>query len=303
MFRFYRFQSPFLFIFFLISVVLIFTGSIFWKKPQLCMDSCYDVVIPVHKKDVYQLPDMLNNTRKTLIGYRNIHIISSDPQLTQQQVGLCSDCYFHNENLFPFYNLLMKETKRKRSGWLLQQLIKLYAADYIPTLSENYFVLDSEVYFLRPLSFLTTDGRAILTPGMKKTSNGQFHKPYFDHMRILHPSLQRVDVKISGIADHMLMNKKIVHQLFKLVEDYHSKPFWRVFIDSVNWDTKSSASEFEIYFNYIAKYHNDTFVLRPLYLGSFSESKRGASVQKYRVLGPAKPDYVTKHCYISTKCM
>jgi len=303
MFRFHRSQTPFLFVFFLIFVVLIFSGFTFAKKPQLCEKSCYDVVIPVHKKDVYQLSDMLSNTHNTLIGYRNIHIISSDPKFTQEVVRTCSQCYFHNENVFPFYNLLMKEMKKKRSGWLLQQLIKLYAADYIPNLSENYFVLDSEVYFLRPLGFLTVDGRAILTPGMKKTSNGQFHKPYFDHMRLLHPSLQRVDKKISGITDHMLMNRVVIHQLFNLVEDYHSKPFWRVFIDSVNWDTSSSASEFEIYYNYIAKYHKDTFILRPLYLGAFSESKRSPSIHRYRMFGPAKPDYITKHCYMSTKCV
>ena len=126
---------------------------------------------------------------------------------------------------------------------------------------------------------------AMLIPGMKKTCNGQFHKPYFDHMRVLHPSLQRVDNKISGIADHMLMNKKIVHQLFKLVEDYHSKSFWRVFIDSVNWDLVSPASEFEIYFNYIAKYHNDTFILRPLYTEKYNPKRKSPVSRAWFSLG------------------
>ena len=283
--------------------MFLFAPYSFSEKLQQCEKSCYDVVIPVHKRDVYQLPDMLKNMRNTLVGYRDIHIITSDPMLTQDIIGACSDCHFHNENIFPFYTMLMKTLKRQRSGWLLQQLIKLYAGDYIPSLSENYFVLDSEVYFLRPLGFLTVDGRAIVTPGLKKTSNGQYHKPYFDHMRLLHPSLERVDTRISGIADHMLMNRNILHQLFKLVEDYHSKPFWRVFIDSVKWDVSlSPASEFEIYYNYIAKYHSDAFVLRPLQLGVFPGSRQRSSTRWYKLFGSAKPDYTTKHCYLSTEC-
>ena len=52
--------------------------------------------------------------------------------------------------------------KLTRNGWYLQQLLKLYAGLTIPNILENYLVVDSDVFFLKPIHFYE-DGKFIYT--------------------------------------------------------------------------------------------------------------------------------------------
>lgn len=56
-----------------------------------------------------------------------------------------------------------------------------------------------------------------------------------------------------------------------MVEDKHNKPFWQVFIlcviEHLNHPihaAESGASEYELYFNYMLKYHPDKIIVRSL---------------------------------------
>jgi hypothetical protein len=89
-------------------------------------------------------------------------------------------------------------------------------------------------------------------------------------MNLLHNSFLKVYNK-SGICHHMLFNKNYVQEIFELVENNHSVPFWKVFILSVDehtnndiMATESGASEYELYFNYMVKNHLDKIFIRKL---------------------------------------
>ena len=128
---------------------------------------------------------------------------------------------------------------------------------------DNYLIIDADVFFLKPMIFMDKEN-PIFSVG------DEFHEPYFEHMSLLHSSFDRIYNK-SGICHHMLFNKKYINEIFNIVEEYHNKPFWEVFILSIkehlkynNMFYESGASEYELYFNYVVKNHREDIIIRNL---------------------------------------
>jgi len=214
----------------------------------------FDIVIPVGPNDSFIIKGMIEHTIKNIIGYRNIYLVSYDPNIKIDK------CITINENIFPFNKESISEIigYHERVGWYLQQLIKLYSGSTIPGILNNYLVIDSDTHFMNPTNFFN-NGLPLYNYGI------EYHIPYFDHMNKLHPILTKQTTH-SGICHHMVFQQNILIDLFKLVEDYHKKEFFKVFLESINKNDilGSGASEYEIYFNYLHIYHKDLFIIRPL---------------------------------------
>ena len=221
----------------------------------------FDIVIPVAPNDIKYIHEQVEYTKKNIIGYRNIYIISYKPDLCVK------DCIVIPETLFPFSidTVALYHSKHKQNGWYLQQLLKLYAGFVIPDILDNYLVIDSDTYFLKPTEFITDK---IL---LYNFSN-EYHKEYFNHMSRLLPTLIKMDKNKSGICHHMIFNKNIIKVLFNKVECHYNiinkdnKTFYEIFLLCVdkNWYSGSGASEYEIYFNFIQLYYRDDFKIREL---------------------------------------
>jgi hypothetical protein len=171
-----------------------------------------------------------------------------------------------DEKIFPFNinDLIIKFGNNNRNGWYLQQLLKLYAGNVIPGILKNYLIIDSDTYFLKPTAFINHNNKYMYTTGI------EYHIPYFNHMNKLHPLLKKSH-SYSGISHHMIFNRQIIKEMFNLVEDFHKKEFWVIFIEMVDEHTKhhinaaeSGASEYELYFNYMNQYHRDKILVRNL---------------------------------------
>jgi hypothetical protein len=219
------------------------------------MDILFDIVIPVGPNDLKVINNMIEHTKKNIIGYRNIYLVSFDPNI------VFKNCFTIDENIFPFN----KESIVKiigitnRLGWYLQQLIKLYSPFVIDGLLNNYLVIDSDTYFLKPTSFFSNK-LPLYNPG------SEYHIPYFEHMYKLHPSFTR-KTNYSGISHHMIFQKNILTELFKLIENYHKTEFWKAFLLCINKKdiNGSGASEYEIYFHYLHLNYKNLFIVRPLH--------------------------------------
>lgn len=238
----------------------------------------FDIVILVGPNDTNQVQDQLLYTRKNIIGYRNIYLITCDPIVEVE------GCILINETIFPFTIRDIKERHGVtcKNGWYLQQLLKLYTSKVISDILDDYLVLDADTYFLKPTAF-QEENKNLYNVG------SEYHKPYFEHMKRVHPSFKRT-MNVSGICHHMIMNKKIINELFQLVEEYHnSKKFWEVFLDEVAVDqyNKSGASEYELYFNYIFAHHVDKIKIRKL-----NWTNRGKLILNKCY------DYISVHWYI-----
>ncbi len=214
----------------------------------------YDIVIPVGPSDEVIFLKSIVLTLNNVKNYRNIYIVSKK---TYDIPG----CIFVSEDTFPFSveDIGSRLGCRERAGWYVQQLIKLTAGTYIKGILDHYLVLDADVFVLKPLEFMLN--------GIPLYAHGdEYHIPYFEHMVKLHPSFKRERQDVSGICHHMMFYKPYVQQLFDMVEDYTNKPFTDAFLDAVTLigPGLSGASEYELYFNYMIRYHPNDMIIRQL---------------------------------------
>ena len=224
----------------------------------------FDIVIPLGPNERKNIYKQIEYTKKNVIGYRNIYIITNNFDNLQ-----IDGCKVIDENIFPFKMndiasyFIKYNGKNNRNGWYLQQLIKLYAGFVIEELLDDYLIIDADVFFLKPINFYI-DSKYLFT------CSDENHKPYFNHMLKLHSSFTK-QIKNSGISHHMIFNRQIIKEMFNLVEDFHKKKFWVIFIEMVDEHTKhpvnaieSGASEYELYLNYMIQYHRDKILVRNL---------------------------------------
>jgi len=231
----------------------------------------FDIVIPVGPNDISTIELQIEYTKKNVIGYRNIYLISFDSSIVIEGVITI------DENIFPFTKENVIEILDNvhtningRSGWYLQQLLKIYSGNIIPGILKRYLIIDSDTYFLKPTEFITKDGKHIFTTSDENTIE------YFEFMTLLHPSLKKFHEK-SGISHHSFFHTDRINELIELVENYHStnkpfwndKPFWIIFLEKTVEllkvkQTTCVCSEYEVYFNFMYKFHPDEIEIRKL---------------------------------------
>ena len=241
------------------------------------MSCIFDIVIPIGPNDKSIIYDMVNFTKQNIIGYRNIYLVSYDPLINIE------DCITINENIYPFSKNTIGEIigYSDRIGWYLQQLIKLYSFKIIDGLLDNYLVIDSDTFFLKPTSFFK-DNIPLYNIGY------EYHIPYFDHMIKLHPTLLKQN-NYSGITHHMIFQKHILQHLFDIVELYNNNIFWISFLKCINEKDilHSGTSEYEIYFNFLHIYYNKKFHIHVLECDNCNYNSNTNNL-----------DYISNHWYI-----
>lgn len=236
----------------------------------------FDIVIPIGPKDTSKFQLQLQYTKKNIIGYRNIYLVCYDPTINFE------GCITVDERIFPFniHTVSSFHGSMERNSWYLQQLLKLYAGIVIPGILERYLVLDADTFFMKPVTFIH-DGKCLYNYGT------EYHQPYFMHVARLDIGVHRSTPNMSGICHHMMFETKYVKELFETVEKKHGDTFYNMFLKLVDKDhySRSGASEYEIYFNYMLIKHPDKIVIRKL---NWCNSKYLS--EDY--------DYVTWHSYL-----
>lgn len=215
----------------------------------------FDILIPVGPNEISIINNVVKNIQVNVINYNKIYLLSSDSSLSVQ------DCITINENIFPF----TKEDIKKYTGassrvcWIYQQLLKLYSTSVLTECLDNILIIDADVYVLNKLNFMQ-QSKPIFTVGYEHTPE------YHIHSKKLHPSIDRIYNEYSGVSHHMMLNKKFMKELFYIVENYHNADFLKVFLNSLDVTDPEDikCSEYEIYFNFMCKYHRNEVVLREL---------------------------------------
>ncbi len=213
-----------------------------------------DVVIPCAPKDLETLDLCIQAIREHGENIGRILVIS--------QERLHGTAEWFDERLFPFSKQQLAEEifhgdteaaqrflndPMSRIGWIYQQLLKLYAPLVIPNISPNVLILDADVIFFRPVSFMDRNGGPLFTFGFPY----ECVPAYIEHAKKLLPDFQRVHPHHSGIAHHMLFQKPIVENLLQDIANYHGIEAWRAICRCI--DTReifACLSEYELYFNY-----------------------------------------------------
>ncbi len=225
-----------------------------------------DVVVPCALKDLDTLELCIQGIRENGQNIRRIIVLSNE-RFTQSAEWVDEACYpFSKRDLMiEIFNGDATEADRflsdpkNRAGWIFQQFLKLYAPFVIPEISSNVLVLDSDVIFLNPTTFMTDEGNPIFNTG------SEYYKPYFNHAQRLLPELHRVHRQHSGICHYMLFQKMILEDLFEQIYQQHEIEPWKALCRCINRQMlyKSPLSEYEIYFNFTLL-RTDQAVIRAL---------------------------------------
>jgi len=260
--------------------------SISLETNPVC-DPVFDVVICVGPSDTKIIDKMVEYTNRNVIGKRNIYIVAGE-YLDKNIIP--KGCVFVNEGTFvpKMSDLEQKFGKHKRNGWYLQQLLKLYAGKCISGIMDKYLVIDADTIFLKPTSFYDSyKNKCMYNYGT------EYHPPYFSHMEKLHKSFVK-NSNHSGICHHMIFENKYVDEMMSIVEkaDDKFRQFYQIFIDNIDktQHTGSGASEYEMYFNFVLKYHPNDIIVRKLNwvnIGKFANDTDFPNM-----------DYVSVHWYL-----
>jgi len=251
-----------------------------------------DIVIPFHIKDIDILPYCVLGTNN-IIHKRNVYIISNeDPHI--------ENTIFIHENTFPFTKIdiiaIWGDIISNRVGWYYQQLLKLYAYKVIPELSDKFLILDSDTIFINPIELISIN---IPLYGYGR----EYHIPYFTHIKKIIPELTKQIEDKSGICHHMIFDKKILDELFYIVEEKHNNIFWKILIINLDKDHLifSGMSEYELYFNYMLQNHPDKILLHNIHWTNSRDIPNNTSMTTIELIEHVKPyfHYISVHTYIS----
>jgi hypothetical protein len=235
----------------------------------------YDCIIPYGPNDDSMINLCIENARKYLVDLQNIYVISYDLNFKHPLAITISEIEY------PFkYKDVYSYIQTDRTGWYLQQLLKMYAHRVIPNISEYFLILDSDTIFLKHTTMFEND--------VPLYSYGtEYHIPYFTHMQLLHPSFLKT-CNVSGICHHMMFKKEFLENIFKMIENLHSASFWKIFLEKAGVNVGSNASEYEIYFTYLHLYQKEKFKIRKLqFLNSHSLNVNREGL-----------DYISVHHYL-----
>jgi len=247
------------------------------------MAAPFDIVVLVGPKDKMIIHRQMEFTRRNVVGYRKIFVVASDPALKVE------GCEMVPESVFPFSkeDVAFYTVKSLRNGWYLQQLLKFYAGLFIPGILDRYLTIDCDTYFLKPTTFVSPEGKSLYSYSVEN------YPSYFTHMQKLHEDFVKVGT-LSGICHHMMFEKRFVEEIMALVEKKHGMTFWQAFLVCIDEEDYlySGSSEYEIYFNYIFRFHTHEVELRWL---EYSHNYMDPHHQ------PERFDYVSQHWWGSAE--
>ena len=210
-----------------------------------------DVMIPLGPQDLDTFEPCVRSVRSFVRHVRHIYAVSiEDPRIAGVR--------YLDEREFPFDTHAVQRItgSATRSGWYLQQLLKLHFQLVLRSSLEHVLAVDADTVFLKPCRFM--DGaRPVINFGDRDQPS------FFEHMARLYPKLQRM-MAWSGITHSTLFTRTWLRELHQAVEARHSgKLFWEAYLASVDPASRDlGASEAEIYFNFCLRFHPSELTIR-----------------------------------------
>lgn len=253
-------------------------------------NTAFDVVIPVHKKDLSTLKYVIAGVKKNLVGCRKIITVSKEKY--------SDDAIWFDESLYPFsFQEVGNLVSGKNVGWNYQQLLKLYACLVIPDILPNVVVVDADTVFYRRVRFFSPDNLPLYNLCKDKNlDKSNFHQTALRHINKIMPEIaQKFPPQFenrSGICHHMLFQKHIIEDLFAKIEKLNDNgdKFYEIFLKQRENDC--GISEYNLYFFFLISFYPKDYQIRLLKYKN--TSKFHPLFEKLR----AKYHYCSYHSYM-----
>ena len=245
-----------------------FWNNIKWSNLPL------EIIIPCIDKDkttIWECIDSLRDRLKHPIT--SINIICPHNQDNIEKIAKDKWCnIIYEDAVVPIkkeeIKYITKEWKN-RAGRLFQQLIKLFYA--YKTNSNYYYVIDSDTILMSEQVF--EDKWKIIY-----LFSDENHKPYYKNYEKL--LWEKKTAPMSFVAHQMVFNKNYVNELIKKIENIHNTDFISALINTIDTRENSWFSEFELYGNYMYKYHKDEIMVEYRFNKRVKESEK--NYEKYK---------------------
>ena len=213
-----------------------------------------DVIIPAVEKDLGTLPHAIEGVRRNLMHpIRKISVVAPDSSKIRELCHRLNVDFVCEQIVAPLTreDIDYVVNGRDRSGWLLQQLIKLNADSVAAT--ENFLILDADTVLIKPQR-LKTDGRSVLMV------SEEHHRPYYRTYERLfgHPPQSL----LSFVCHYMIFNKQILMLLREAIQNRTQRPWARAIVESIDKNEASSFSEYETYGNFLCEISSRKVVRR-----------------------------------------
>lgn len=210
----------------------------------------WTVIIPIVQNKVY-LQELITERIFKYLQCKKIIFIGSNKVCEKIHVNekvnyIDEDLLYEGLSYESVQNeLILMNTDGKRTGWYLQQFIKM--AYSMVCADDFYIVWDSDLIPLREIKHYDEATNKYLF-----TMKQEFHKPYFDTINVLFQGSVKKTVDKSFIAEQMIISRKIMQSLITEIGN-DDKMFWKKILHSCNVEElpKSGFSEFETYGNYV----------------------------------------------------
>lgn len=255
----------------------------------------FDIVIPVHKKDLAILEYCVKAAREKIVGVRKIIVVSKERYTKNAE--------WFDEAKFPFsFQDIAKKFSAGDVGWHYQQLLKMYAPLVIPGICENVMILDSDTVFFKKTKMFDKQNRPYYSLSKDtKVCRNPFDLNVEAHITRVWPAIAKRETpkefhEFSGISHNMIFNRKVMEDLFQRIEEYHGnkKKFHEIFLDLAD-KKEHSVSEYQIYFNFITIFYRDKIAIRRLKYKNTAD----INIRKYRKR--FKYHYCSFHSYLRQK--
>ena len=201
----------------------------------------YDVLIPLAEKDFNKFRFAYDSIVKNLSGFADIHCISPVP--FPRHLKIHGVLYHLDKDVIDFDFSVFKGGIKNRTGWYRQQFIELFQEvtrdDYLVSDSDNIYTKKIDVYRKgKPLFLLGED---------------QNHGPYFRLTEKLFGFGR--EYPFSFINEIMLFKRPIIKELVASTGLTNEGFFQLVAAELNRTQENSGMAQYEIYGNYVTKYH------------------------------------------------
>lgn len=146
-----------------------------------------------------------------------------------------------------------------RSGWMLQQLLKLSGDQFVEM--DDYLVVDSDTLYVNEICFLCKDKFVFY-------ASEEWHQPYFDSYKYLFG--YSATANSSFVSHMMIFNKKLLSQMKRELESRWQLKWYDVFISTSSPIEESCVSEYETYANWVLRHYPEMSLIRPFFNKSLS---------------------------------
>jgi Family of unknown function (DUF6492) len=213
-----------------------------------------EVVIPAVEKDLETLPYAIEGVRKNLQHpIKRIWVVAPDCPSVRQISERLGVCFIDEAKVAPLRRdeIHYVVAGKDRSGWLLQQLIKLNADCIVET--DHLLVLDADTVLIRPCR-LEIGGRSVLYAA------DEYHRPYYEaYERLLG---KRPGSLLSFVCHYMLFERSVLSRLRDAIERRSGKPWAAAIAGTIDKNEASGFSEYETYGNFYYELSPGTLLRR-----------------------------------------